>query len=80
MANRSYLYAADAVPSDSAIPDSIRCVSEYNWGIPLVHKLLVGKGTRVLPSMLWDRPICLGGEFKPAAGEFLYFTFTKKQD
>ncbi|MGW1124490.1 DUF7822 domain-containing protein [Streptomyces sp. NPDC002526] len=67
MANRSYLYSADSVPSDADIPQRIRCISEHNWDIPLAHKLLVGHGTTVVPSMIWNHPICIAADYADGA-------------
>ncbi|MFG2567042.1 hypothetical protein ACGFR6_16540 [Streptomyces sp. NPDC048567] len=67
MANRSYLYSADSVPSDADIPQRIRCISEHNWDIPLAHKLLVGYGTTVVPSMIWNHPICIAADYADGA-------------
>ncbi|MEU2023698.1 hypothetical protein ABZ565_16275 [Streptomyces sp. NPDC016469] len=67
MANRSYLYSADSVPGDADIPQRIRCISEHNWDIPLAHKLLVGHGTTVVPSMIWNHPICVAADYADGA-------------
>ncbi|MGQ4489295.1 hypothetical protein LRE75_22190 [Streptomyces sp. 372A] len=67
MANRSYLYSADSVPSEADIPRRIRCVSEHNWDIPLAHKLLVGRGTTIVPSMIWNHPIGIAADYAAGA-------------
>ena len=66
MANRSYLYSADSMPSETELPQRIRCISEHNWDIPLAHKLLAGRGTTIVPSMIWNPPIGIAAEY--AAG------------
>ncbi|MFE7463040.1 hypothetical protein ACFU6R_02905 [Streptomyces sp. NPDC057499] len=67
MANRSYLYSADTPPTADALPDRIRCVSEHNWSIPLAHRLLVGRGTSIVPSMIWNPRIGIAADFDGGA-------------
>ncbi|WP_433216558.1 hypothetical protein [Microtetraspora malaysiensis] len=67
MANRSYLYSADSLPSAEDIPKPIRCISEHNWSIPLAHKLLVGRETAVVPSMIWNPRIGIAADFAGGA-------------
>ena len=63
MANRSYLYSVDTVPALDNPPQPIRAISEHNWGIPLVHKLLAGRDPRVCWSMIWDHEIGIVADF-----------------
>ncbi|WP_043224306.1 hypothetical protein [Streptomyces sp. NRRL F-5193] len=63
MANRSYLYSVDSLPDEAGIPQRIQCVSEHNWDIPLAHKLLVGRGTAIVPSMIWSPPIGIAADY-----------------
>ncbi|WP_330242097.1 DUF7822 domain-containing protein [Streptomyces sp. NBC_00525] len=67
MANRSYLYAADSTPNEADIPKPIRCISEHNWAIPLAHKLLVGRGTTIVPSMIWNPRIGIAADYADGA-------------
>ncbi|OEJ96493.1 DUF7822 domain-containing protein [Streptomyces thermolilacinus] len=67
MANRSYLYSADSMPDEAEIPRRIRCVSEHNWDIPLAHKLLAGRGTTVVPSMIWNPRIGIAADYAAGA-------------
>ncbi|MGV9453068.1 DUF7822 domain-containing protein [Streptomyces sp. NPDC003635] len=67
MANRSYLYSADSMPNDTELPQGIRCISEHNWDIPLAHKLMVGRGTTVVPSMIWNPPIGIAADYAGGA-------------
>ncbi|WP_030763697.1 hypothetical protein [Streptomyces griseus] len=67
MANRSYLYSADTMPSEAENPQRIRCISEHNWDIPLAHKLLVGRGTTIVPSMIWNPPIGIAADYSGGA-------------
>ncbi|KOX32460.1 MULTISPECIES: hypothetical protein [unclassified Streptomyces] len=71
MANRSYLYSADSMPSEAELPRPIRCVSEHNWDIPLAHKLLVGRGTTIVPSMIWNPPIGIAADYAAGAALLL---------
>ncbi|MEV6245973.1 hypothetical protein AB0M38_07190 [Streptomyces sp. NPDC051742] len=67
MANRSYLYSADSMPSEPEVPQRIRCISEHNWDIPLAHKLMVGRGTTIVPSMIWNPPIGIAADYAEGA-------------
>ncbi|MFH8616394.1 hypothetical protein ACH4E8_15135 [Streptomyces sp. NPDC017979] len=67
MANRSYLYSADSMPNEAGIPKGIRCISEHNGDVPLAHKLLAGRGTTVVPSMIWNPPIGIVADYADGA-------------
>ncbi|MEU3481994.1 hypothetical protein AB0E66_28030 [Streptomyces sp. NPDC033753] len=67
MANRSYLYSADSMPNKAEVPKQIRCISEHNWDIPLAHKLMVGRGTTIVPSMIWNPPIGIAADYADGA-------------
>lgn len=67
MANRSYLYSADSMPTEGEIPKSIRCISEHNWGIPLAHKLMAGYDTTIVPSMIWSPRIGIAADYDRGA-------------
>ncbi|MFB6524909.1 MULTISPECIES: hypothetical protein [unclassified Streptomyces] len=67
MANRSYLYSADSIPNETQIPQHVRCVSEHNWDIPLAHKIMVGHGTTIVPSMIWNPPIGIAADYAAGA-------------
>ncbi|GAA0300351.1 hypothetical protein GCM10010302_43650 [Streptomyces polychromogenes] len=67
MANRSYLYSTDSMPNEAGIPQRIRCVSEHNGDIPLAHKLMVGHGTTVVPSMIWNPPVGIAADYAEGA-------------
>lgn len=67
MANRSYLYSADSMPNEAEIPQRIRCISEHNWDVPLAHKLMAGRGTTVVPSMIWNPPIGIAADYAGGA-------------
>ncbi|MBA3540568.1 MAG: hypothetical protein H0T79_13240 [Deltaproteobacteria bacterium] len=53
MANRSYLYASDAIP-DGTAKLAPRGLSECNYDIPLVHKLMVANAPRRVRSAIWN--------------------------
>jgi hypothetical protein len=67
MANRSYLYAIDAVPAIDSSPSESRCIgiSEFNGAIPIVFKLLLTGNPRACRSIIWKTPdeIALVGEY-----------------
>jgi hypothetical protein len=71
MANRSYLYSADSMPNEAEIPKRVRCISEHNWEIPLAHKLMVGRGTTIVPSMIWNPPIGIAADYADGAALLL---------
>jgi hypothetical protein len=55
MANRSHLYTCDDVPGGKGF--YARGLSEYNWAIPLAHKLMVGTNPRIVRSAIWEHDI-----------------------
>lgn len=63
MANRSYLYSADTLPTESENPQRVLCISEHRWDIPLAHLLLAGREPRVVQSMIWDPQIGIGADY-----------------
>ncbi len=54
MANRSFLYASDRVPTRTG-KEPIRFfgISEYKWDIPVAFKLLLSGNPRPCPSSIW---------------------------
>lgn len=54
MANRSYLYAMDSLPEPGQPTPSAPGISEWNWDIPLVHKVLLSGQPQLHTSMIWD--------------------------
>ncbi|MBA4719790.1 MAG: hypothetical protein H2067_01590 [Alcanivorax sp.] len=67
MANRSYLYATDRIPSraqDQSKP-VVRGLSEWAYAIPLSYRLLVSADTVICPSMIWelDDDVALAGDY-----------------
>jgi hypothetical protein len=57
MANRSHLYTCDEVPGGKGF--YARGLSEYNWDIPLVHKLMVATSPRIVRSAIWEHDIAI---------------------
>ncbi len=55
MANRSYLYSTDHRPGaePAGLPHAPRGISEWNYDIPLVFKLLVSGNATVSRSAIW---------------------------
>ncbi len=56
MANRSYLYSTNIVPGPDAEAQGRKLIgiSEYNYDIPIVFKLLLSGNPRTCPSSIWD--------------------------
>ena len=52
MANRSYLYTCDESPAAGRAVKP-RGLCEFNYGIPIVHKLMVASAPRVVRSAIW---------------------------
>ena len=77
MANRSYLYSTN-LPSDAA-PDQgnrrITGISEWNYDIPLVYKILLSGNPRTCRSLIWksDDRIALVGDYIAGAEKLLLF-------
>ncbi len=65
MANRSYLYALNAVPALGVDPLTLEVtgLSEYAYDIPLAFKLLVSGNPRACPSLVWDEGAAILGEY-----------------
>jgi len=56
MANRSYLYATDTVPTTNK-PNPSYGLAQYNSDVPLVFKLIMAGSPRRTPSAIWGQPI-----------------------
>ena len=67
MANRSYLYSTNTVPGlDVETEESkLICISECNYGIPVVYKLLLSGKPKVCKSSIWDmqEDIAIAGDY-----------------
>ncbi|MBH0095676.1 hypothetical protein I6E61_04665 [Psychrobacter sp. NZS113] len=67
MANRSYLYSTNTIPELNQ-DDSSRVltgISEYNYDIPIVFKVLLSGNPQACLSVIWDNPekIALIGDY-----------------
>jgi|SRR5690606_33869754 len=71
MANRSHLYTCDEIPGAASF--YARGLSEYNWDIPLVHKLMMANAPRVVRSAIWDHDIGILAEREGAFERVLAF-------
>jgi hypothetical protein len=65
MANRSYLYTLDKIPTKGkANPKPIRSLGEWGWDIPLSHKILASEKPRRCQSAIWkDHEIGIVADF-----------------
>lgn len=66
MANRSYLFSANTELT------KLRDVSEWNYEIPLFHKIVLGSETQMSNSKIWnfEHPIAIKGDFKNGLKKF----------
>lgn len=78
MANRSYLYASDTLPtSDGTKPENMIGVCEFNYDYSYSSLILVGaKPVGIFPSVLWDNSLLIAGDFD--AGTELFKKFLEK--
>lgn len=67
MANRSYLYSTNVIPGSStkATGRKLIGISEWNYDIPIVFKLLISGNPKTCLSSIWDNPeeIALIGDY-----------------
>lgn len=64
MANRSYLYTVDAVPGFAPSPGRIEDLSEWNWQVPIVHRVLLTGSPRLCHSTIWESPVlAIAGDY-----------------
>ena len=67
MANRSYLYSSNIIPGPNAKANGRKLIgiSEWNYDIPIVFKLLLSGDPRTCKTSIWDNPdeIALIGEY-----------------
>ncbi len=74
MANRSYLYTLDAVPTKKNTPKPIRSLSEWGWDIPLAHKILASENPKRCQSAIWsDHEIGVVADFAAGRDRLLAF-------
>ncbi len=53
MANRSYVYSIDAIPAPGQAPKPIRSLTEFNYDVPRVHKILASAAPERCQSVIW---------------------------
>ena len=64
MANRSYLYTADGVPGHAPGPGRIEDLSEWNWQVPILHRVLLTGAPKLCPSTIWESPVlAIAGDY-----------------
>lgn len=67
MANRSYLYSADNLPESPewSAKKALHGISEYNYDIPLVFKILLTGNPAKCRSSIWEAPekIAIAGDY-----------------
>lgn len=67
MANRSYLYSTNVIPGPDAQANGRKFlgISEWNYDIPIVFKILLSGNPKTCPSSIWDNPeeIALIGDY-----------------
>ena len=77
MANRSYLYSSTLVPSPEANQNDQRMngISELNYDIPIVFKILLSGNPRKCRSSIWEVPeeIAIVGEYDHGVDRLLRF-------
>ena len=75
MANRSYLYSSNTVPSDSDDKPQLRGISEWGYNIPLAYRLLLSGEPRRCRSSIWDvpEPVALAGDYAEGVQALMAF-------
>jgi hypothetical protein len=76
MANRSYLYSADALPTAGADKKPrVVGIAEWNYDIPLAFRLLLSAHPRKCRSVIWDFPdeIALAGDYEQGVTRLLSY-------
>ncbi|MEY8252582.1 MAG: hypothetical protein RPR91_09360, partial [Colwellia sp.] len=53
MANRSYLYSCNVIPGENEEKKLVG-ISEWNYDIPIVYKLLLSGNPQMCQSSIWD--------------------------
>lgn len=77
MANRSYLYSTNFVPPPGATESQRRIIgiSEWNYDVPLVFKLLLSGNPKKCRSLIWDMTdeIALVGDYEQGLARLFRF-------
>lgn len=66
MANRSYLYSVDEIPSGDNKKLSVKGLSEWNYGVPLSHLVMVSGNPQTCRSIIFNFPkkVALIGDYE----------------
>lgn len=54
MANRCYLYSCNVIPGENESEKKLIGISEWDYDVPIVFKLLLSGNTQVCKSSIWD--------------------------
>lgn len=75
MANRSYLYSCDYVPGGTEQQKALIGISEWNYDIPLVFKLLASGSPQLCKSSIWDmdEKIAIVSSYEEGVGNLISF-------
>lgn len=78
MANRSYLFASNALPHpgwDAASRSRLRGISEHAYAVPLLYRLLVSVDSRAISSAIWnnEHPLAIAGQAQAGMERALQF-------
>ena len=74
MANRSHLYSTNKIPTKKFDPDVVTGLSEFNYDIPLVYKILLTSRPQKCFSIIWDnQEIGIAGEYKNGVDKLAKF-------
>jgi hypothetical protein len=74
VANRSYIYTVDEVPTKKRQPKPIRSLGEWGWDIPLAYKILASEKPKRCQSAIWkDHAIGVVADFAPGRDRLLAF-------
>ncbi|HSQ58284.1 MAG TPA: hypothetical protein VLM40_21355 [Gemmata sp.] len=77
MANRSYLYSSQVVPSPETKlgATGLNGISEWNYDIPVTFKILLSSNPRKCRSSIWEVPdeIAIAGDYDPGVERLLKF-------
>jgi hypothetical protein len=74
MSNRAYLYSVNSIPTSDSVPDVIKGLSEYEYDIPIVYKILLGNEPEVCRSVIWrNEKAGLVADFRKGLNDLLLF-------
>ena len=82
MSNRAYLYSVNSIPTANSSPDVIKGLSEYEYDIPIVYKILLGNEPEVCQSVIWrEEKAGLVADFQKGLNDlFLFLELFKKEE